>query len=157
MIKRWSTFNENIDDVTSFIKSKVDEVREIFTDFEDMNIVSYSIIKNGEKSGYNFNPKTGDYDRWLDFCIPGIAYALSDKNINIKICIISEIKLPAEQNSGVDELPKYSVINSEGIKLFEDILTANSRLIDSGYDIKLDMNGNHHEYKPVKFLIYFNI
>jgi hypothetical protein len=154
MIKRWLNFNENIDDITSFIKSKIDEIREIFTDFEDMNIVSYALIKGGEERGvgHTFNPKTSDYDRWLDLCIPGIRYAYKNKKSDIQVCIISHIKLPAEQNEFGS-----SVINSEGIKLFEDILTANSRLIDAGYDIKLDMNSNHHEYKPAKFLIYFNI
>ena len=76
MIKRWYTFNENVDDITSFIKSKVDEIREIFTDFEDMGIVSYALIKGGEERGvgYTFDPKTGNYDNWLEFCIPGIRY-----------------------------------------------------------------------------------
>lgn len=154
MIKRWYTFNENVDDITSFIKSKVDEIREIFTDFEDMGIVSYALIKGGEERGvgYTFDPKTGNYDNWLEFCIPGIRYEYKNKKSDLQVCIIAHIKLPSEQNEFGS-----SVVNSEGIKLFEDILTANSRLIDAGYDIKLDLNSSHHQYKPAKFLIYFNI
>jgi uncharacterized membrane protein len=26
-----------------------------------------------------------------------------------------------------------------------------------GYDVKMDLNASHGQYKPVKFLIYFNI
>ena len=52
---------------------------------------------------------------------------------------------------------QYKKRGYEGIKLFDDMLTANSRLIDSGYDVKMDLNSNHGQYKPVKFLIYFNI
>jgi hypothetical protein len=50
-----------------------------------------------------------------------------------------------------------TVIGNEGIRLFDDMLTANSRLIDMEFDVKLDLNGNHPEYKPVKFLIYFDL
>ena len=61
-------------------------------------------------------------------------------------------KLPGEENEFGS-----TVIGNEGIKLFDDILTANSRLIDSEYDIKMDLNSNHGKYKPVKFLLYSNI
>jgi hypothetical protein len=78
----------------------------------------------------------------------GRKYMTSDKNI----CIITDIKIPGEQNEFGS-----TVIGNEGIKIFEDILVANSRLIDMGYDVKLDLNSSHSAYKPAKFLIYFNI
>ena len=69
-----------------------------------------------------------------------------------KVCIIVDIKLPGEPNEFGS-----TVIGNEGIKLFDDMLTANSRLIESGYDVKLDLNASHAKYKPVKFLIYFDL
>lgn len=147
MIKRWSTFNENSDNSKEVISSKFHEVREVFLDFEDMGIISYSIILPGfERGGYiSFDPKVGDVNRFLDFQLPTLRK-------QTKYCIIVDIKLPGESNEFGS-----TVIGNEGIKLFDDMLTANSRLIESGYDVKLDLNASHGQYKPVKFLIYFNI
>lgn len=125
MIKSWLKFNENSsDDIRSQLTNKLTEVRDVFTDLEDMGIISYGTI--GRKS----------------------SYTVSDKDF----CIIVDIKLPAEPNEFGS-----TVIGNESIKIFEDILIANSRLIDAGYDVKLDLNASHNQYKPVKFLIYFNI
>jgi hypothetical protein len=175
MIKRWSTFNENsTDDIRSQLVAKLTEVRDVFMDFEDMGIISYSIVSSGyERGGYvQFDPKVGNFERFLDMITPtvrlgltldsnlggpgltskykmlGRKYMTSDKNI----CIITDIKIPGEQNEFGS-----TVIGNEGIKIFEDILVANSRLIDMGYDVKLDLNSSHSAYKPAKFLIYFNI
>jgi len=52
---------------------------------------------------------------------------------------------------------RINLNTTPGHQIFEDILVANSRLIDAGYDVKLDLNASHSQYKPVKFLIYFNI
>ena len=147
MIRRWSTFNENSDNSKEVISSKFHEVREVFLDFEDMGIISYSIILPGfERGGYiSFDPKVGDVNRFLDFQLPTLRK-------QTKYCIIVDIKLPGESNEFGS-----TVIGNEGIKLFDDMLTANSRLIESGYDVKLDLNASHGQYKPVKFLIYFNI
>ena len=147
MIKRWSTFNENSNSAKEVISSKFHEVREVFLDFEDMGIISYSIILPGfERGGYiSFDPKVGDVNRFLDFQLPTLRK-------QTKYCIIVDIKLPGESNEFGS-----TVIGDEGIKLFDDMLTANSRLIESGYDVKLDLNASHGQYKPVKFLIYFNI
>lgn len=151
MIKRWSTFNENTNISKEVISSKFLEVREVFLDFEDMGIISYSMVSPGfERGGYiSFDPKVGDINRFLDFQLPTLT--VTSKNLD-KVCIIVDIKLPGESNEFGS-----TVIGSEGIRLFDDMLTANSRLIDMGYDVKLDLNASHGQYKPVKFLIYFNI
>lgn len=164
MIKSWSKFNENSsDNLRSQLASKLTEVRDVFTDLEDMGIISYGVIASGfERGGYGqFNPKEGDFERFLDYITPTVKiglykdrvgmrdkYKVSEKNF----CIITDIKLPGEPNEFGS-----TVIGNEGIKIFEDILVANSRLIDAGYDVKLDLNASHNAYKPVKFLIYFNI
>jgi hypothetical protein len=102
------------------------------------------------RRGYiSFDPKVGDINRFLDFQLPTLT--VTSKKLE-KVCIIVDIKLPGESNEFGS-----TVIGNEGIKLFDDMLTANSRLIESGYDVKLDLNASHGQYKPVKFLIYFNI
>lgn len=157
MIKRWSTFNENSNGAKEIISSKFLEVREVFLDFEDMGIISYSMVSPGfERGGYiSFDPKVGDVSRFLDFQLPVIISTseLGTKSKKLdKVCIIVDIKLPGESNEFGS-----TVIGNEVIRLFDDMLTANSRLIDAGYDVKMDLNSNHGEYKPVKFLIYFNV
>jgi hypothetical protein len=157
MIKRWSTFNESSDKSKEIISSKFLEVRDLFIEFEDMGIVSYTMVSPGfERGGYlSFNPKVGDVNRFLDFQLPVLISTseLGTKSRKLdKVCIIVDIKLPGEQNEFGS-----TVIGNEGIRLFDDMLTANSRLIDAGYDVKMDLNSNHGEYKPVKFLIYFNL
>ena len=151
MIKRWSTFNENYDGAKEIISSKFLEVREVFLDFEDMGIISYSMVSPGfERGGYiSFDPKVGDVNRFLDYQLPTLT--VKSRKLN-KVCIIVDIKLPGESNEFGS-----TVIGNEGIRLFDDMLTANSRLIEAGYDVKLDLNASHSQYKPVKFLIYFNI
>lgn len=151
MIKRWSTFNENTSNSKEVISSKFLEVREVFLDFEDMGIISYSMVSPGfERGGYiSFDPKVSDINRFLDFQLPTLT--VTSKKLE-KVCIIVDIKLPGESNEFGS-----TVIGNEGIRLFDDMLTANSRLIDAGYDVKMDLNSSHGQYKPVKFLIYFNI
>lgn len=151
MIKRWSTFNENSDGAKEVISSKFLEVREVFLDFEDMGIISYSMVSPGfERGGYiSFDPKVGDINRFLGFLLPTLA--VTSKKLE-KVCIIVDIKLPGESTEFGS-----TVIGNESIRLFDDMLTANSRLIEAGYDVKLDLNASHGQYKPVKFLIYFNI
>jgi hypothetical protein len=158
MIKRWSTFNENTNISKEVISSKFLEVREVFLEFEDMGIISYSMVSSDferggrahHRRGYiSFDPKVGDINRFLDFQLPTLT--VTSKKLE-KVCIIVDIKLPGESNEFGS-----TVIGNEGIKLFDDMLTANSRLIEAGYDVKMDLNGSHGQYKPVKFLIYFNL
>ena len=168
-------FNESSDELKNQLRERLIEIRDVFTDFEDMDIISYCVIPTGYQLLVNnnqFNPKK-DFEKFLDQIVPIINIGLtpddklggpgltskynligskhmdlSDKNI----CVICNIKIPGERDSTGN-----TVIDSEGIKIFEEILSANSRLIDMGYDIKLNLNSNHMDYKPVKFLIYFNI
>ena len=161
MIRRWSTFNENSDNSKEVISSKFLEVREVFLDFEDMGIISYSMVSPGfERGGYiSFDPKVGDVNRFLDFQLPTLNLTFSKRHLGVltsdkldKVCIIVDIKLPGEPNEFGS-----TIIGNEGIRLFDDMLTANSRLIEAGYDVKLDLNASHGKYKPVKFLIYFDL
>ncbi len=163
MIKTWTKFNENTSgDLRNKLSEKLTEVRDFLIEFEDMGIITYTIISSGfERGGYlDFDPKRGDFERFLDMITPTIKFGFdSDMRTKRKykvsekdFCIIADIKI-------VGESDKFgsTVIGNEGIKLFEDILVANSRLIDVGYDVKLDLNASHNQYKPAVFLIYFDL
>jgi hypothetical protein len=163
MIKSWSKFNENVDGLRDQLSEKLSEVRDVFSDFEDLDIITYTIVPSGYERGdyINFDPQRGDFDRFMDNITPIVQLGISKDNIGSitkykvtdkDFCIIANIKLMGETNAF-----KSTVLNNDGIKLFEDILIANSRLIDMGFDVKLDLNGNHPEYKPTKFLIYFDL
>ena len=95
MIKRWSTFNENTNISKEVISSKFLEVREVFLDFEDMGIISYSMVLPGfERGGYiSFDPKVGDVNRFLDFQLPTLTF--SKRHLGVltsdkldKVCIV---------------------------------------------------------------------
>lgn len=172
MIKTWTKFNENTSgDLRSKLSEKLTEVRNFLIEFEDMGIITYNIIYSGfPRAAPEFHPR-GDFERFLDMITASILplwhddiamakfgfendmrtkrkYKVSEKDF----CIIADIKIVAEPTEFGS-----TVIGSEGIKLFEDILVANSRLIDVGYDVKLDLNASHNQYKPAKFLIYFDL
>lgn len=116
-----------------------------------MGVVGYSVALGGnERSiGYSFNPRGGDLNKWAEFSAPILS---NNYNKSTKVCILVDIKIPSEQNEFGS-----SVINFDGLKLFDDIIPATLRLNDMGYDVKLDLNSNHGSYKPLKILVYYNL
>jgi hypothetical protein len=48
------------------------------------------------------------------------------------------------------------VISGDSIYKLEDVLVAFKRLNDEYDKVLLDMNSNHHLYKPVTLKVYFN-
>jgi hypothetical protein len=164
MLKNWSKFNENVDNFESVIEGKFSEIRDILIEFEDDGILNnYSILLSGEESkesGLTFNPKVGDFERWFSYCISQIKNRIEFFKVeNATICIIANMKLPiSNKRIGYRDVQDYyQVMDSNGIKKFSDIITANSRLASSGYEVKFDLAASHPEYKPLKMLIYFTI
>lgn len=166
MIKSWGKFNEskNRDTALSEVREKFQEIRDIFADFEDGNMVGdYRLLIKGEEmgdGGLAFNPKSGDFERWFGFVISQIEnrifYLGLEENT---LCFVVNLRLPIvkhEIEQGRSKLTT-TVIDSEGIKKFEDILVTNSRLTSEGYTVKYDLSSNHPEYKPLKMLIYFSV
>lgn len=159
MINNWLKFNENVNDLENIIKDKFSEVRDILIEFEDDDILNnYSISIRGEDPDDALNyiyPKTGDFNRWFEFSVSQI----KNKIDNRPLCIVANLRLPIIKDK--IEQGRVSlispVIDSEGIKKFEDILVANSRLTSAGYKVNYSLSGSHHEYKPLKILIYFSI
>lgn len=110
MLKNWSKFNENVDNLESVISDKFSEVRDILIEFEDDGILhNYSIVLGGEESkaeGLTFNPKVGDLilpvrkprtnaERWFSYCVSQIKNRITLFKVeNTPICIIANMKLP---------------------------------------------------------------
>jgi hypothetical protein len=155
MIKTWYTFNENNDNLRGILSEKLSEVREPFYELEDLGIISYGIIASGdERSGLiSFDPKASnrmsDIDLYLDYITPVVKFRTKSDS---SICVVVDIKLPGEPNEFGS-----TVIGNKGIELFDDIISGVSRLKNLGYDVKLDFNASHGQYKPLKILAYFNI
>jgi len=152
MIKTWYIFNENNDNLRGILSEKLSEVREPFYELEDLGIISYGIIASGdERSGLiSFNPKAmSDIDLYLDYITPVVKLRTKSDS---SVCVVVDIKLPGESNEFGS-----TVIGNKGIELFDDIISGVGRLKDLGYDVKLDFNASHGQYKPLKILAYFNI
>jgi len=160
MIENWSKFNEKLypGDIYDILEKNLDIVRDVFRDFEDMDIVEYGIstLKSdstkfqGRKEiniGFTFRSNQTD-DKKDSFLHSSMRLIEEGDTVHYKV----NIKLPAEGNDYGNP-----IINSDGIKLFDDILTAANRLTDMKYDVKLDLNSSHHQYKPLMFKVYFKI
>ncbi len=150
MLKNWSKFNENVDNFESIIEGKFSEIRDILIEFEDDGILNnYSIVLAGEESkggGLTFNPKVGDFERWFSYCVSQIKNRIELFKVeNATICIIANMKLPVSNKKigyrAVQDT--YQVMDSNGIKKFSDIVTANSRLASSGYEVNFDLAASH--------------
>jgi hypothetical protein len=163
MIETWLGFNENKDNIREIISKKLSEVREQFYELEDLGIVRYSVINSGsERGGISyFDPKLstkmGDIDQFLDYILPVVKFdrevikPLTSKSQENTLILV-DIKLPGESNEFGS-----TVIAREGLSIFDDIISGSNRLITQGYNVKLDLNSSHGEYKPIKILVYFNI
>jgi len=154
MIDNWQKFNESDDNLKEILLDNFSKIREVFYEFEDMEMISYSFTKYSGNSpiscGYVFTP--GQYqneaeriNHFIEFVEPQISSLL---NSNLVRCNV-DIKFPT--------IDKDCTIGPDGILLFEDLLTANNKLIGMGYNVVLSLNGSHPDYKPMMFKIKFEL
>ena len=163
MISNWKKFNESDDNLKEILLDNFSKIREVFYEFEDMKMISYSFSKYSSKPipllnisgnspiscGYVFRPggdqnESEKINQFIEFVEPQIRVM---KN-NLVRCNV-DIKFPT--------IDKDCTIGPDGILLFEDLLTANSRLIGMGYNVELSLNGSHPDYKPMIFRIKFEL
>lgn len=154
MIKNWYRFFENETYTIDKFMNEFLDLREIFSEFEDLSLVSYNVSVSNDsypapesykEIGYSFNPSFGSKSDKIKHFKDMIGYGVEHaKHIIVEV----NIKFPAIPNYG-----QGSLIDMEGIKSLEEILTASYRLKDKGYNVILDMNSNHHAYKPIKFIV----
>jgi hypothetical protein len=160
MIKNWYRFFESDSYTIEKFIDDFSNVRDIFGEFEDLSLVSYNVstsddtyhkspVPHSSRSiGYTFEP--GDnrpFDNPID--------KLNHFKDMIRYRVEKAKHIIIEVNIKFPSIPNHSgsLIDMEGIKLFEEILTASYRLKDIGYSVILDMNAVHHQYKPIKFII----
>jgi hypothetical protein len=173
MIKTWCNFNESSesknDNIKDILFQKISETRELFYELEDLGIIKYTFIVSGYERGGSvyldpkLSTKMGDIKEFIEYITPTVKYGLNHdvrfyngKKIRStpdeNVCLLLEIKIPGESNEFGS-----TVIAKEGISLFDDIISGVNRLEDLGYNVKLDFNASHGEYKPLRILCYFNI
>lgn len=157
MIKTWYKFNENTDNLKDILSQKLSEVREIFYELEDLGIIKYTFIASGyERSGgTTFDPRISNQGSFIEnkTNIIRLTYKRAIRNTPDKpLLMLIDIKIPGESNEFGS-----TVIGNDGIDLFDDIISGVNRLKDLGYNVKLDFNASHNEYKPLKILAYFDI
>jgi hypothetical protein len=157
MINRWEKFNES--NSSEKFKSEVQKIRSYFIEFEDDNIISYNMRvhfddKDENDMCWSINPNTADFDRWLDSLTEVANRYFSSFSSKSKygrsmkyFCLCANIKIKSDSNS---------CISGDSIYKLEDVLVAFKRLNDEYDKVLLDMNSNHHLYKPVTLKVYFN-
>jgi hypothetical protein len=158
MISNWQKFNESDDNLKEILLDNFSKIREVFYEFEDMKMISYSFTKYASNlprtitpisCGYVFTPggdqnESEKINHFIEFVEPQIRLM---KNNLVRLNV--DIKFPT--------IDKDCTIGPDGILLFEDLLTANSRLIGMGYNVELSLNGSHPDYKPMMFKIKFEL
>ena len=151
MISNWQKFNESDDNLKEILLDNFSKIREVFYEFEDMKMISYSFTKYLSNSpiscGYVFRPG-GDQSEKINHFIEFVEPQIRLMKNNLVRCNV-DIKFPT--------IDKDCTIGPDGILLFEDLLTANSRLIGMGYNVELSLNGSHPDYKPMMFKIKFEL
>lgn len=133
MIKPWKKFNEMFEE--SFIKDKLDKIREIFIEFEDEDIIKYSFGRFDRTF-----TKDMDYNRFLQFATS----MRNERDFFIEV----HISFP-----GTEVFGGNAVIDSKDLNLINELFSAINRLNDAGFNFKLDFNYNHFEHKPIVIMI----
>lgn len=156
MIKSWMIFNENSEDPDRIkLEEIVLEIKDIFVHIEDMSDVRLALISKGNEKGfyYGLSSKNNNLldEIWSSY--------ISIRSFNSRhpekskvLCICASMRVPATSQGSFN-----SLIESEGIEVLDEIIAAFNRLKSKGFDVKIDMNGNQSEYKPVTLFIYFSI
>jgi len=153
MISNWQKFNESDDNLKEILLDNFSKIREVFYEFEDMKMISYSFNKYSSSpiaNGYVFTPgqyqnETERINHFIEFVEPQISSLLNSNLIRLNV----HMRFPT--------IDKDCTIGPDGILLFDDILSANSKLIGMGYNVELSLNGSHPDYKPMMFKIKFEL
>ena len=158
-------FNESIEqdipqktlDIINEISEVFENVRDNFINFEDSGMLSEYrfIIRRGELftstsvvySPIGFSTKRQNVTKERFIESSSSFYLHVSDSVKYKKFLGVEVHFPSGSNG---------IIDSDGIKLFDDIVEINNRLSEK-YKVYLDMNGNHFGYKPMKFYIGFDL
>lgn len=146
-MKHIRKFNENKshvkkEDIIRFLS----EIRECCLDFEDDGLISYSVFhKNETINGYwaTFNPINNNFDTWVEIIYHGL-----QRIQNSDFGIVLSLKIPEVKND-------KCLLGHDGISRLEDIINISRRLENLDFEVEMDINYKHHEYKPVNLFVMY--
>ena len=160
MIKKWTSFNENIrtsDDITiEELSDFVKTVRDAFIDFEDNDCVEYQLFILNLRGISNLwipaNPNIANIDNWVkkskEISIIHLIPSYSNKiGLDVSLKLKKKTSMPGLGGS---------ILNEDGIDQLEDIITAKNRIKDHYDEVYLSFLGNHQDYVPVTFKVIYN-
>lgn len=160
MIKKWTSFNENIrtsDDITiEELSDFVKTVRDAFIDFEDNDCVEYQLfilnLRGISKLWIPANPNVANIDNWIkkskEISIIHLIPSYSNKiGLDVSLKLKKKTSMPGLGGS---------ILNEDGIDQLEDIITAKNRIKDHYDEVYLSFLGNSSDYVPVTFKVIYN-
>ncbi len=125
--------------IMSELNSSLEEIKNVFIDFEDSNIIKYEFPLSGSSH-------TSDgMIRNVSFIIPASSRYIDNK----EVVLTCNIKLNYVGNTDSTRLAGASL---DGL---EDVIVCMKRLESMGYHCSVDLNSNHHLYKPC--VVYITI
>jgi hypothetical protein len=141
-MKRLKRFNESSmfhkkEDIIRFVS----EIRECCLEFEDDESIDYNFSVAGNDLIFRFTPGN-DFDEWFE---RGYSFVKG----NTEFCLSLNFKIKERKVYKGD-----SYLTGEGINKLEDIITIKRRLEDY-FDIIMQMDYNHHLYKPISLKIFY--
>lgn len=145
MVNNWLKFNESYDNPSDILLEKMSEIRAAFLDIEELNIIQYTIHLKGVS--YSLIPGETNIDLFFKKVLPVFINQFKIKikmHQEINILISVNIKLPTNYKVNTN-----AIIDYNGVVILDDILVSCKTLNDIGYHIELDLNSNHHLYKPI--------
>lgn len=132
-----------------------DDIRNEFLDFEDIDIVNYQFINLKYSGGawissYSTQIISSNKIDVVDTYLNMLMSWDLDKKMSIEI----SLKMPGELQFG-----NAIRLNSKSFEFLEDLMTTVKRLndIEGINEVTIDLNSNHHQYKPIKVIVYFDL
>lgn len=139
------------------IVDRLSDIREILQDISDKDVtIRYSaevcqkVFSNYISNGV-YSPTGGDFASFAK----SIASVIDSKGFppgsKTKVTIGATVYLPGEKTSG------NAVLNVDSVMMLDDIVVAVNRLVEYGFGVQLDLNGNHPDFKPAVLKISFEV
>jgi hypothetical protein len=160
MIKDWSKFNESAS--SDNFKSEVQKIRSYFVEYEDDNIVSYSMCVCGYSGVgerdmlWSVNPNNGNFERWVQSQTEEANRYIDNESYRQLFLQTTDLdKYPFVFCTTIKIKADY-VLDDFGVDKLKDILVTWDRLKDSYDKVLIDLNSQHKDYKPVMINVYFN-
>jgi len=160
-IKKFNESNilskEYINLYKSEISKKIDYILDAFVDLSDKELIS-SVLLFNVKGKYqktyrgdlrNIQDIVCVYDNYEEV----VNYILNNWITSVilynRFCLSIDISYESFPIEGASYIKSTDDL--------ENIIVSKKRLEDSDYEVLLDFNSNHHQFKPIKIHVYFDI